>query len=751
MDINIGSNIYGGLADLFRNYTFKLKVGQITDIINPIDGNKNIVQAMVITPQTYEGDDNGMPVFKQKVTVTFEPGVTTATSDAIFDGMRTDSIYGKCDYKIGSLPTSISEEGSSMNTLFQGSHSYYNICFPEYDMGSKNAVETAMPSALLTKYHSIENSSLSKFFFTKGNNIPHPTLAPTNHTEEFDSSPSFNAYTMKHITTPLYYGTNYYYTHYDSDSFAANEFASRNNYFITTLLHDDTPKWRHYPFYNYVVLPTTPNNNSTKIRRALERAEHQDILMRYVHYSTPDFGINGSRGWTLDKLLYDMNYPIERDNLSHYTEDSLSMYPDSVNSLQNDVAERSIKSHLWEDTQIDLVLEVGAFLYEKCLSLREMYYSNKSCDYEMLFHRVIKHRAGRNTPVQSFHIFRPYRNNTNKTNKYFYDTQIRHGTEYSYSFFPCVAQVFMRVTAVAATSGITGNDSQPREVTVTYEIRPELRILELPVGNFATTVVEPPPREPIIKFSNYVNKDNMVKINLSDRFGIRMDERSRKRMMPVETQDEIYLNKLYSYNRSYFAYSSDVAAYGKFEIYRTTVKPTALEDFSGHLIQVVDSMTLDEYSRKKEKKFYTIHNLEHGKTYYYLFRALSHDAAFSEHSPVYQVQKIKDSDETILNVSSFHLTFQERSTYNTTFRKFLKLEIPDYHTTIRSVDSNGNEVDTAFGANVKLELGETGLSDRLWDYNSLDEKYIKLRIESKTTGKKIDLNLVFNYKQPENN
>jgi hypothetical protein len=368
----------------------------------------------------------------------------------------------------------------------------------------------------------------------------------------------------------------------------------------------------------------------------------------------------------------------------------------------------------------------------------------------MLFHRVIKYRAGRNAPVQSFHIFRQFKNSLNKTNKYFYDTQIRHGIEYSYNFFPCAAQVFFRVTAVNATSGVQ-NPEHYREVTVTYEIRPELRIIELPVGNFSTTVVEPPPNEPIVKFSNYVNKDNMVKINLSDRFGIQISERFRKRKVAIEDQDEIYLNKLYSYNRSYYPYSSDIASYGKFEIYRTTTKPTTLADFSGQLVQVIDSMTLDQYSRKKLKKFYTIHNLEHGKTYYYLFRALSHDTAFSEHSPVYQVQKIKDSDETILNVSSFHLSFEQRPTYSTTFRKFLKLNIPDYHTTIRSLDSSGNEVDTAFGANVKLELGDAGLSDRLWDYNSLDEKYIKLRIESKTTGKKIDLNLVFNHNQPENN
>jgi hypothetical protein len=64
---------------------------------------------------------------------------------------------------------------------------------------------------------------------------------------------------------------------------------------------------------------------------------------------------------------------------------------------------------------------------------------------------------------------------------------------------------------------------------------------------------------------------------------------------------------------------------------------------------------------------------------------------------------------------------------------------------------NNTEVQTAFGADVDISLGETDLEDNLWSYNDLDSKFIKLRIESKSTGKKIDFNLVFDHNQPENN
>jgi D-Tyr-tRNAtyr deacylase len=193
-----------------------------------------------------------------------------------------------------------------------------------------------------------------------------------------------------------------------------------------------------------------------------------------------------------------------------------------------------------------------------------------------------------------------------------------------------------------------------------------------------------------------------------------------------------------------------VASYGVFEIYRTTERPKSMEDFEGQLLQIVQSTAIDKFERKKIKKFYTIHNLEHGKTYYYLFRALSHDTGFSDFSPVYEVLKVKDSDETILTVSSFHLTTKTKDTYSTSFRKFLKLSIPEYHMVIKSKQNN-TEVQTAFGADVDISLGETDLEDNLWSYNDLDSKFIKLRIESKSTGKKIDFNLVFDHNQPENN
>ncbi len=754
VDIKFSDNVIGGLSSLFNNHKFVVKTGPQSIGINP-GADESLVQTVVFGQMVYNGEDElGRPVYSQGIEIEFKNEINDAAADELINSLNNESNYNRCEYKFGKVPEEPADENNnSKNTLFKNNHSYYNFCLPEYDIGSKMALETAMPSALIAEYHLTEESTTSLFYLTKANALPSAVI-DSNHTTEFPLQSSHNEYSMNHhgvhmdeATGELLFDSNYYYMCYRTDNFAASEFANRKNFFITSRIRLSS-YWYDYPFYNYIELPTTPNNTNFNIRRALQISKHEDIMMRTINYSEPSHILDGKRVWSLDHMLYQEEYTIDKQNLSHYSADGISLYPDIEDSLQVGVEERVQKTGEWEDKQIVLSNRIADFTQNHCLDLKQMYYEKESCEYEMLFHRILKHREGRNTTVQNFHIYRPH--NTNySTNKYFYDTQIRHGAKYSYNFFPCMAQIFHKVTTDNIQNN-PGNESAPRSVAIRYTIRPEIRIVEIPVGNSLTTVVEPPPLSPIIKFSNYVNADHKIKISLSDRSGINLSDRFRKTMIPINQQDQIYIDKLYSYNKSMYPYSSQVASFGKFEVYRTTEKPNSVSDFEGQLMQVVDSATLDKYGRKKIKKFYTIHNLEHGKMYYYLFRALTHDNNFSNYSPVYQVQKIKDADNTILNVSSFHFTSIDRSEYNATFRKFLKLGIPDYHTTITSVDAGGNQVESAYGPDVDIHLGDE-LEDRLWDYDDLTKKYIKLRIESKSTGKKIDLNLIFNYNQPENN
>ena len=91
-----------------------------------------------------------------------------------------------------------------------------------------------------------------------------------------------------------------------------------------------------------------------------------------------------------------------------------------------------------------------------------------------------------------------------------------------------------------------------------------------------------------------------------------------------------------------------------------------------------------------------------------------------------------------------------KDSYDMSFRKFLKISYPGYHVSAATTSPNG-EPTSAFDSDIELTLGNDELPDALWRYNSVSGSHIKLRLESKRTGKKIDLNLVFNYDQPKIN
>ena len=90
----------------------------------------------------------------------------------------------------------------------------------------------------------------------------------------------------------------------------------------------------------------------------------------------------------------------------------------------------------------------------------------------------------------------------------------------------------------------------------------------------------------------------------------------------------------------------------------------------------------------------------------------------------------------------------------TSFRRFMTFGINEEHLLVSPL-----VYESATSAkNANLSMGEMfnhgdegAKADSVWEYKDLKSNYIKLRLESKNTGKKIDLNLVFGFKNPKNN
>ena len=122
--------------------------------------------------------------------------------------------------------------------------------------------------------------------------------------------------------------------------------------------------------------------------------------------------------------------------------------------------------------------------------------------------------------------------------------------------------------------------------------------------------------------------------------------------------------------------------------------------------------------------------------YYYLFRALTEHGLPSPPTEILEVEIIEDSDESYVNVNPVHLMPEKQYTYGKQMRRFMQIVPNRLQTDINYnlTDTNSNSAD-----NVTPVMGV--LTENLWD------KKFKIRLTSKHTGKKIDINIVFKINQ----
>ena len=106
-------------------------------------------------------------------------------------------------------------------------------------------------------------------------------------------------------------------------------------------------------------------------------------------------------------------------------------------------------------------------------------------------------------------------------------------------------------------------------------------------------------------------------------------------------------------------------------------------------------------------------------------------------SGVYCVEKYRDADNTILKMSRW-FPKDETYFYENRFRRFMQISVHPEHFNIHPTTYQ----DMSSVRNNHVTLG-TQDKDSIWNYG--DSDHIKLRLESTTTGKKIDFNLFFKY------
>lgn len=352
-------------------------------------------------------------------------------------------------------------------------------------------------------------------------------------------------------------------------------------------------------------------------------------------------------------------------------------------------------------------------------------------DGHIIGYRVEKRREGRQAPIQTFHFF--WRNDLAD----FVDTQVRFDTVYNYS----VSAMFVVGGSSYSYSNVNATSFG---IEFDFSVTPSIQVVEIPLSIHSLRIVEPPPINPEVSFYNEKTKKNKVKVRLEHQDGNLVDEYSKKPLRPFGNNQE-YIQKLEEYFRTEnVVVTSGKTSAGTYEVYRIDFPPTSYSDFEDSLLLTVESDVFYMNGLQSKNVMFDDY-IKHQKKYYYCFRTLTHNGNPSELSRVYVVEMYEDADETFLSFDLYEPPEPKYFQKAIHMRKYLQI-IPNPEHVAPNEEELINEYDTAYDAlsNGALVLGNTD-QEYLWQYKN-KRNYIKLRLESKNSGRKMDINLYFKIK-----
>ena len=238
----------------------------------------------------------------------------------------------------------------------------------------------------------------------------------------------------------------------------------------------------------------------------------------------------------------------------------------------------------------------------------------------------------------------------------------------------------------------------------------------------------------------------MLKIFIENSRGnqIGKEEIEQQKIDLINASDEKYQSDLQIMHGDDYPFSSRAFS-GNFEIFRLEEIPSEISDFADNSLALLTAQAA-ENGKNYNSVSYTDY-IRHNTDYYYLIRARTHRGNPGISSAIYKVRLLEDADEIIMRLSTVNIQKQELFTFENKMRKYLQI-IPNKSQAI--IDSSN--LDYSLDPDNQQNLNNLRLSnpvnlDSLWDYNG-KTKFFKIRLESKKTGKKIDLNVRFKFLKP---
>lgn len=371
-------------------------------------------------------------------------------------------------------------------------------------------------------------------------------------------------------------------------------------------------------------------------------------------------------------------------------------------------------------------------------------YENRTCETETLMYVVEKYRVPKfagpgipavggveTQPVQTFFISPKYAGFVNDT--VFYDSQIKYKQHYRYVFKKIVLVFgneykYNNINFLFNSAGTVATSFD-----LEYENNLSIKAIVVPYNfdGVTVSVIDKPPVSPEISFYPLKGINNKVKILLNSSTGDYFDK-----PIAIQQGDEQF------FEEEYFGQFDEELTYSniieqekkiqfktddfvnKYHLFRLTTPPESYLDFQNTLIEIDPSIGVPGYYED---------TILPNRKYYYCARAVDIHNNISNPTYIFEIEMVDNNGQVYLKQNVF--TYKSnRPTYTKNGRRFIYIE-PSLQQSSLESDAVTAPADINEPPEDSL-LGIEGIS-KVWT------KEYKIRITSKKTGKKMDLNVTF--------
>ena len=290
-------------------------------------------------------------------------------------------------------------------------------------------------------------------------------------------------------------------------------------------------------------------------------------------------------------------------------------------------------------------------------------------------------------------------------------------------------------------SGEITRSKNPYLADLDINIEPSLKIVEVPIQEKTFKILDNPPNDIIATPHHLKDQSNRLAFFLSyDTFSV--DEVDYPTTLtPQDNQNKTDYLTGNDLEEDDFIQDESVSMAETFEVYRLSRKPTSYQDFENNLRKSINLRILKQGRIKLDAMF--MEKVRPNQKYYYTFRAINENGIAGQFTPIFEAELINDGGYVYANfnqLSAEDLVMDNISEPLMSFKKLFNV-VPNIQHLI--LDPTGVDFSkSAFDQVGNFKLGTA--EEPLFSPDAAKGKTFKLRLTSKKTGKKIDLNITFN-------